>query len=227
MWQLLSTTTIRFWAFVGIASTIIGFGGVPDDLATWTRWIDSMVNDPTVLWLATYAVEIADFINQAWVRIALVVVGVLLVIWPLRWFWRLRHRWLFKWRRFVSEQVWISRDDALTLIRESAWGRLKSPTITRRVRTPSSLYSGILSGLGGREYDERVSGLSDTEKALIKFSAYLAHTLDQFVEDNPSGCKKEKGGNELIDETKLRAFLKKAMEHEVRDEFGDVPSFKV
>ena len=127
----------------------------------------------------------------------------------------------------MSEQVWIGRDDAIRVIQESAWGRLKSPTITRTVRTPSPLYSGLLGITSGKEYEERVSGLSDTEKAVIKYGVYIGSTLDQFIEDNPSAHKKEKGGKELIDETKLRAFLKKAMEHEVRDEFGDVPSFKI
>jgi hypothetical protein len=166
MWGYLSQTTVRFWAIIGFLSTVVGFGGVPDDIATWSRWIETAVNDPFVLWLAEHAVAVAEFINQGWFRIALVIAGVLMMIWPLRWFWRLRHRWLFKWRRLVAEQVWIARDDAIKLVKESPWGRIKEPNV---VRTVSLLDSMAMSFTKERT----VYGMSETQKKLLKYEVFL------------------------------------------------------
>jgi hypothetical protein len=100
---------------------VVGLAGTPDDIETWTRWVDRMVNDPLVQALATRAVAITTFLNDPWVRAGLVISGLLILIWPLRWFWRLRHRLVFWGRRIVSDQVWISFDDALEVVRNSRW----------------------------------------------------------------------------------------------------------
>src|SRR3954470_3613403 len=90
------------WRLVGFGNLVIGLAGVPGDLDTWSQWIDTVMNDPLVVQLAGYAVAIAEFINDPWVRTALVIVGLLMLFWPVRWFWRLRHRLIFWGKRALD-----------------------------------------------------------------------------------------------------------------------------
>lgn len=207
------------WAVFGVASGVIGIAGVPGDVSTWEQWIAAVVNDPRVSALAKAAVSVADFINQGWFRVSLVAFGLLVVIWPLRWFWRLRHRITFRWRRMVSEQVWITREQAKDVVKKSPWGRLKEPNVVQTV----SIFDNLTTTFG---HQRVIHGLSDTQKVILKFSAYVDATIDSFCEANPSATR-TKSDEQQIDEVALREFLRVAMEGELKDEFGSVPAFKV
>ncbi|CAG1015842.1 hypothetical protein RHIZO_05170 [Rhizobiaceae bacterium] len=213
----------RTWSWgkriVGGGLALIGLAGLPDDIATWAKWIDRMAYDPRVLELAEKAVEFSEVVNQWWIRGLLIVVGVSLAAWAWKPFWRLRHRWLFKWRRLVSEQVWITRDDALKLMKESPWGRLKEPNVVRSVSVFETMALGLTR-------ERTIYGLSDTQKKLLKYEVFLDKTLDKFCETNPIACRLNEGISQ-VDETALRAFLRVAMDEEISEEFGDIPSHKV
>lgn len=120
----------------------------------------------------------------------------------------------------MSEQVWIGADDAKTLIKESAWGRLKEPNVVQSVSLLDSLYMRF-------QHDRVVYGMSDTQKALLKFDHYLDRTLDSFCEANPIACRIDKEAGKQFEETALRKFLQVAMDEEVDSEFGDTPGYKV
>ncbi|WP_147706951.1 hypothetical protein [Microvirga massiliensis] len=206
-----------------MVTTILGFAGVPDDLETWYRWfdvllgwIDAVVNDPLALALARHAVTVADFVNQDWFRVTLVLGGLVVMIWPLRWFWRLRHNLRYRWRRALVEQVWISDEDAKRVMRDSPWGQLKEPTITIG-------YSFLDNLVGKREI---ISGLSEGEKKLVKFNAYISRTLDKFCENNSDAVRVVDGKRE-VDEVALRKFLDLLVEKELIQDFGDIPDIRL
>ena len=52
------------WLIVTVVLTVIGFGGVPDDLRTWSRWFES----------------IDSWIDQGWVRILAVIMAALTLL---------------------------------------------------------------------------------------------------------------------------------------------------
>lgn len=75
---------------LGPPLALLGIAGVPEDLETWSGWIDRVVNDPLVQDLAAKAVRIAAFLNQGWTRAALTTAGVALLAWPAFLLWRAR-----------------------------------------------------------------------------------------------------------------------------------------
>jgi hypothetical protein len=204
---------------VGGALALIGLAGLPEDVATWSTWIDTSLNHPRVLDLANRAVQLSEYINQGWLRGLFFVGGITIVLWAWRPFWRVRHKWLFRWRRLLSEQVWISRDDAIKLIKESPWGRLKEPNVVQTVNVFDAFSSALTK-------QRVVYGMSETEKKLLRFDIFIEKTLTQFCEVNPSACRNSEGRAE-IDETALRKFLMRAIDDEIRDEFGALPDYKV
>lgn len=202
----------RGFGLVGFAITFIGLAGLPENLATWQSWIDRVMSDPLVLALAERAVRVAEVVNLLPVRAALVAFGLLMIVWPVRWFWRIRHKLIFRWRRLVSENVWISRTEALKVIRESQWGRIKAP-----INVSSGLR--LLGRMGSGGYDD------ETQKQ-VKFAAYVKLTLDKFCESNPKHCRTQESESQ-VDEVPLRRFLNLALEKELASEFGEIPNFRI
>lgn len=210
------------WRAVGFGLGAIGLAGLPDDLLTWSGWIETAMKDERVLLLANKAVEIAQFANQWWVRGLFIAAGLSILFWAWKPFWSLRHRINFSWRKLVSAQVWISKDVAIDVIKGSEWGQIKAPTVTRNVKRPSP-WNNIF---GQEETEIHVSGLRESDKADIKFNAWVSIILEKFIEMNPSSSKKEEDGNILIDEILLKKYLLKAIESEVFREFGEPPVIK-
>ncbi len=210
---------------------IIGVAGMPGDLGTWEDWIgaalgwlDSVMGDPRVTALAERAVAVAEFVNQPWARVTLVVLALAIIFWGARPFWRLRHKLIFRWRRVLAEQVWISRDAAEKLIKSSSWARLREPRTTTTVNSPEyANLSFAVSSLLGRQ---KTTGMTDTDKSLLKFDLFVGFTLDGFAEDNLHAVRDHEGVRQY-DETSLREFLKQAMRQEIDDEIGPVPRIKL
>jgi hypothetical protein len=199
------TAVIRFWALVGVATTIIGFAGVPDDIAQWEQWIDSFMNDPLVTTLAEYAVQISQFINQAPIRVGLVILGVLIVIWPIRRFWKFRQSIKFRWRRLVADRVWISREDANELVRKSDWA------LSRRGKLSAPLIDFFSN--------KRI--LRDPEQ--IKFDRFVDIVLDKYYKRARDDVRTEDGA-QLFDEGPLRAYMQRIFDDDVLSEFGNIPT---
>ena len=191
---------------VGAAITVLGFAGIGDDITVWQKWVGEMTHDERVLALAEQAAGYASWLNQPIVRVVLVAVGVLLLLWRLPGVWRLRHRLLFGWRRFLTDIVWIDREAAITLMRQSEWGQIKRPTTSILDFTiPAS------------------TGLSASEKQRKKYRLYLEMSLDAFAKDNPSSVRKAENDEPEYDEAVLRRFVRSAMANEIEEEFGPIP----
>lgn len=204
------------WKGVNLAFQAIGLAGLPDDLATWEKWLDFIMHDPAIALWAERAVTVAQFTNQWWVRALLFAIGTIGMLWGVRPVWRLRHKLSFRWRRLLAEQVWITAEDALKIIRESNWARLKEPT------TPS--FGSVWNNLFGER--QTISGLSNNQRQGLKFDAFLSLVLKKFCEANPNSHRVNEGSKE-IDEVALRAALDKALESELVQDFGDIPTLRV
>ncbi len=205
---------IRFWRFfkwaVGWPLAIFGASGIPDQLGQWEDYIGraaarvhAAMTDPHVVYLAEKAVEIANFVNHPAVRVALVIVGVAILIWGRRPFRSLRHRLRFKWRVFLGEETWISRDDAFEAVRVSDWAKAKQPSRSLLGAT------GLLMGL-------------NEEHQTARFKLYVNLALDQFEQFEP-GEVRERDGKKEYAESKLLLFLRRSMKEELEKEFGPLP----
>lgn len=194
------------WRPIAFANLVIGIAGVPGDLGTWSTWIDLVMNDPLVLQLAGHAVAIAEVINNPLVRVGLVISGLLMLIWPLRWFWRLRHRLMFLGRRALSDKVWVSRGNAVKLITGSRWA------ISRRARAqkPTSV-TEWLRNAGVADPEER-------EKSRL-FATWCELALEKFEHEEVDVVRQASTEKEY-DEAKLRAWLSDRYTGDVIDEFG-------
>lgn len=164
------------------------------------------MNDPLVLQLAGHAVAIAEVINNPLVRVGLVISGLLMLIWPLRWFWRLRHRLMFLGRRALSDKVWVSRGNAVKLITGSRWA------ISRRARAqkPTSV-TEWLRNAGVADPEER-------EKSRL-FATWCELALEKFEHEEVDVVRQASTEKEY-DEAKLRAWLSDRYTGDVIDEFG-------
>ena len=194
----------------GALLAIIGFAGLPDDIATWSRWIDRIMRDDRILALAERAVHLAEFVNQSWVRLALVAIGLLIMLWSTAWLWRLRNRITFWVRHKMSDQVWVAYDDAFKVLQNSDWASLRSPHITRSI-------------IGALPFEQTVSGLPERIKKEKRFRAFLSLTLKTFCNGHPNAVRQNENGDQEIDEVALKDWLDRALEKEVSDEFGGLP----
>lgn len=194
---------------VPFAMFIIGLGGVPDDLVTWTRWIDFVTREETIQRLAEYMVGLADFVNQWPVRATLVIVSLLLLIWPWRRFWRVRHKVLYRVKLALGQMVWIGTEDAIDVIKNSRWGEARAP------RTNMFGPIGVLSSLS-----------PDYAAQRQKFDDFCEMVLGRFARNNPDSVK-ESGDDKQYNEENLRAYLTKIYERELEEEFGKIPDASV
>jgi hypothetical protein len=218
LWHFTKTS----WRFtkwiVGWPLAIIGIVGLPDTINLWEKfidktetWIGEIMTDPHVKELAEKFVKIADIVNLFPVRVALVITGVAILIWA--WpFWKLRHRVLFLMRSILGEQTWISRADALKIIRSSEWAQLRAPGKTLGEILTRSLFLSPES-----------LALDATQ---TKFNVFLGMTLDSFENNNPNYVKITNDKKEYL-EDKLLLFLKRSIEEEALKQFGPLPHSSV
>ena len=187
---------------------LIGLAGVPGDLQTWERWMHAVLTDPEITALAEKAVAIAEVVNTMWFRTSLIAVGILLLLWSWRPIWRIRHRLWFKWRRALSDVVWIPRADAFTLVLNSDWAEAK------RNRPQAPVFRRLAETVGSGTADE------------LKFRRFIGMTLDSFAGGNPSKTRMVEG-NQEFDEGALRKFVARAFDEDVRSKYGAPPDFPV
>lgn len=159
-WTLAKFAGRIVWKLIDIALVLIGTAGVPNDLTTWRKWIDAVMHDPLVNELAQIAVQSATFVNQWWVRLLLVAIGLAGMFWGVRPFWRLQHQLKFRWRQALAEKVWIPKETALTLIKESRWGQIKEPRIVQRLDIGNIIGALTMTA---------ASGLSETQKKRLLY----------------------------------------------------------
>ena len=205
----------RLWLLFGGACTILGVAGLQDDIQTWYNWIDGMMNNAIALALAELAVEIANYLNIPEVRIALVAAGLSLMLWPARWFWRIRFRIRLIWRSAMTEKIWVSDDEALELVKQSDWAKLRVPHVTDVNLLPTLTF--------GRQ---TVYGLPKAEKEKLKYEVFLKQVLESFAENNPTAHRVAEGMTQF-EASCLRKFLSVALKEELGKEFGSVPSYKL
>jgi len=217
----------RFWTGLG-AFLFILFANIgkildlterPEQVARLERWIGAIMADPRVNAIAEWLVSAVEFLDQWWVRSILILAALVLLSWHWRPFRALRHRLVFSWGKLLADQVWISQNKALEVLKESPWGRLMEPNVTKTVNVFDNITLGFTR-------ERVVYGMSDTQKALTKYNLFLERTLDSFCTANPTACRVQDGKNE-IDEVALRRFILLAIDDEIRREFGDPPKYKV
>lgn len=167
--------------------------------------IGAIMTDPRVQFLAEWAVSVANFVNQTPIRVALVIVGVAILVWRWRPVWDLRHRLRFTWRAFLGEETWIGLDDALRIIRSSDWAKLREPT------------PGLFGNLGIGQ------GLTEYQRDNIRFGRFIAMTLESF-EQGHSNAVRLQGDTKEYAESKLRSFVDHALDAEVIEKFGKIPT---
>lgn len=154
---------------------------------------------------ATRATDVFDQFNHYWGWSLLAAVVLTILGWRSRLIWRVRRRISWLWGRALSEQVWISRDQAIRTIKDSPWGRIKEPNVVRTI----SIFEPISANFSRQQV---VHGMSDTAKELLKFDIFIQKTLDKFCEVNPSACRRGDAQKQEVDETALRVFLRKAID---------------
>ena len=197
---------LRFWAFVGILNFIIGLAGIPGDLETWSKWIDPITRTQTAIFIARRIVILANFINQEWVRVLLITSGILMILWPIRWFWRLRHNLIFLWRTAVENEVWLDASKAAALIAASRWGQSRR----RSAAKPKNIF----------DYNSLISATNPQEREQDrKFKSWCEMALKKFVEET-ANSKKTIADKTQYNESLLRNWLVERYDDEVISEFG-------
>jgi hypothetical protein len=114
--------------------------------------------------------------------------------------WGFLHRIRSIGRSFLGDPVWVNREAAMKLLRNSPWGRLREPR------------HSIIEAFS-RKYD------SD----LIKFERFLDLTLESFETNNANHVRDVTGAKEY-EESALLRFVNKALDAEVITQFGDIPT---
>lgn len=190
--------------------TVIGIAGLPDDVATWQRWLTRVIRDDRVVALARGAAEFGEWVSQPSVRALLIGVGLLSMFWGVPRFWRFRHKLLFDWRSRLSEEVWIDHASAKGVLKNSTWGQLRKPA--------QSLFATISMNF--------TDSMTEAEKAQKRFNVFLDLTLKSFAANNPKAVRQQ-DGVEQYEEGALRRFAEAAMLEEVVKEFGSIPDASV
>jgi hypothetical protein len=208
----------KAWAFtkwlMGGPIAFLGLAGLPDSLDIWSRWIEkslgwfhAAMTDPRVQQLATAAVSIADFVNQSWVRAILVAVGVAILAWGWRPFWRLRHKLWFLGKRALNQKTWVSRSRAVDLVRNSRWGRSRKAL----AETPKSTFA----------FDIGLMRDSARDAKNMMFYNWCIMVVDQFGAEESSAVRKDESGKENeYSESDLTEWLEGRYRSDIVAEFG-------
>lgn len=166
-------------------------------------WADFHKDFPTTNW--------PKFIEGARFHWALVTASSLILIWNWRPVWNVRRRAIFSWRMTVlGEETWIGRDSALKIIRGSDWAQIREPAFSMIEQLAQSMR---FSTSGKTEYD----------RDLLRFNRFIAMTLESFERNNPSAVREVDGKKEYA-EGVLRTFMDNALDDEVIQRFGQIPS---
>jgi len=145
--------------------------------------------DPQVTELASRAVEMAHYFNLWWVR-TLLVLGVLVaMVWGTRPVWKARHKLEFLWKKKLTGKVWIPRDQAFELVRNSDWAQ-------SRRKEKSTPFIDLWA------FQKSVRDLET-----IKFGRFVSLVLNKFAENHPEKAQKDKDGKQEFDEGGLRDYL--------------------
>ncbi len=209
-------------SYFGLFSLLVGIAGMPDDLEQWYRWIAKLMNDPAIQSLAESVVAVTQIVNAPYSRIALIMLGLVLLAWPMRWFWRLRLKISFGGKLLMTKEAWIGGEEAVELVVSSEWAKLKMPHVTEQ--SPNALES-LARGLTSQA--KTVYGASNKEKSEIKFRAYVNSVLESFSEVNSRSFRLSKEKNPEYEIHALNRFLDAALQDVIQKEFGSPPSFKV
>ncbi len=225
MRRILKLVVSRIWRAIGFALTVIGLSGIPGDIDQWGAWVSTLSEHHVVKDVAGGILRFVEYADQPILRIALFLLGLTMLFWPLRFFWRMRHRARLWWRKKVSEEVWVSEEDALEEIRASDWASLKAPHVTE---TRQLLGIGNFSESALRGFStQTVSGMSKSEKALARFRMYLEATLRSFHANNPNSVRRNSDDETETNLSALTKYLDEALSGEVEEEFGRVPAISV
>ncbi len=119
----------------------------------------------------------------------------------------------------VKDHVWVSDDEALDYVRQSEWAKLRAPHITEA--SPLTALANI-----SLHTTRTVSGMSNRERALVKFDIFLRSTLRTFQRNHPAAVRESEGQRETELNT-LTEFLDEALAQDVQEEFGGVPNITV
>jgi hypothetical protein len=111
----------------------------------------------------------------------------------------------------LGEAVWLDRASALKVIRSSEWAQLRAPGVT-------------LADFIGRSLN--IGGTSPVDADATRFRVYIELTLDSF-EQNNAAYVRENDNKKEYREDKLLLFIRKAMEAEVEQKFGPIPTASV
>ncbi|EYD77771.1 hypothetical protein Rumeso_00498 [Rubellimicrobium mesophilum DSM 19309] len=123
----------------------------------------------------------------------------------------------------MADEVWLSEKDAIETLKQSDWGMLRIPHITETV---NRFDTAGLAALLGHSTTRTIAGMSDAEKGRRKYLMFLGRTLRSFAESNPEATRQVDDKQEY-ERGALLKFLDLALEDELEDEFGRVPSYRV
>ena len=112
----------------------------------------------------------------------------------------------------MNKENWISRTDAMQVIRNSDWAQVKKP------RDPGAAFA--TSFAIGRLFEQTER---ETDKQLRKFEAYLGLNLKSFADHNKNAVREADDGKMEYELSQLDEFLLKALERDLVSEFGAVP----
>jgi hypothetical protein len=172
--------------------------------------------DPIITWFGAQSIAVLAFLNLPFVRVALIVLGAIVVFWPLRAFQRLRSRLRILGGSIMAEKQWISEEDALEVIRSSEWAKSREPYQTESL--------GISSF---KAFNRVVSGMTQNERDELLFSQFIRATLASFHKDNPKAKDANEDGETKTELSALKTFLDAALMSDAEEKFGKVPSHKV
>jgi len=179
--------------------TLLAIPDIPDEIAKWEQWLTDFVTDPRVHAVAVWASEVARIHNEIPVRLALGVIGIALLVWPARRFWRFRSKVWFLLRRTVTEIIWIDESKAFGLVHGSSWARYRFNR-----NKPSVWTQPLMAGYGRDDMYIRWC-----QKVLEHFEGQL------------NASRRAGDGKTEYNEGALRSYLQELYDSAVLKEFGD------
>lgn len=200
---------IGSWGWKAIAAILflLGLGQIPDEVSVWERWISAVKADPQVYALAVKLAGIGAFLDLWWVDTALILLALVILFWGSRPFWRTRHKAIYLMRHSLSEQVWISKDVAMNLVRQSRWARMRRSS-AEPPRDRISLFSAnMLTTDPAKEARD------------VRFYRWCERALDGFGKHN-SEALRDISGKPEYDEVRLKEYLEEKFDEDVVADFG-------
>lgn len=205
-----SSWTIRLWwpakaaLLVGALALLVAAAG--DSITQ--KFYEGGGRDAVPLPIA--GLTLADYyLDQRRVYLLLSAIVLVLVFWRFAPVARFRHTTVFVLRRSVAEQVWISQDKALAIVRESVWAQER-----KRADEPSTSATSQFSLI----WQPQVKTQSEAVRAR-KFTRWCARALEKFS-TRESESVRDSGNTREYDEVVLRQYLEEKYDDDVDAEFG-------